>query len=132
MKAIPYNENDHYAMLALWWDSWADWVAIPPMMLPENGLIIYSDCNVPLCAGFVYKTDSCIAWVEHIISSKDAPKELRGGSVEFLINELSLLAKGLGFLICLTSSNKNGLIAKFENEKYQKTDLNTTILTKVL
>lgn len=132
MKAMPYSEHDHYAMLASWWDSWVDWVAIPPVMIPENGLIIYSDCGVPLCAGFLYKTDSCVAWIEHIISSKNAPKELRGGSVEFLINSLSDCAKDLGFLICLTSSNKNGLITKFENQKYQKTDLNTTILTKVL
>lgn len=132
MKAIPYNENNHYAMLASWWDSWTGWVAIPSIMLPENGLIIYSDCGVPLCAGFVYKTDSAIAWVEHIISSKDAPKELRGGSVEFLIIELSVLAKELGFIIALTSSKHNGLIQKFEHTQYVKTDLNATILTRIL
>jgi len=132
MKIIPYSENEHYAMLASWWESWSGWVAIPPIMLPENGLITYSDCGVPLCAGFVYKTDSCIAWIEHIISSKNAKKELRAGSVGFLISQLSLLAKNLGFTACLTSSNQNGLIAKFENAKYQKTDTNTTILTRIL
>jgi len=132
MKAMPYSENDHYAMLASWWDSWAGWVAIPPMMLPENGLVIYSDCGVPLCAGFLYKTDSCVAWAEHIISSKEAPKELRGGSVEFLINSLSNCAKDLGFKAVMSSIIHTGLINKMLSCGYTKTDLNMTNMLKVL
>lgn len=131
MITKKYTNDEHYKMLCNWWVSWK-WDALPSEALPQNGLLLYSDCGVPVCAGFVYQTDSCIAWIEHIISNKQAPKDLRRGAIEFLITELSLLAKELGFIIALTSSKHNGLISKFEQTQYVKTDLNTTILTRIL
>lgn len=131
MKTVNYNHDKHYEIISTWWTAWK-WDIIPTVALPENGIVIYSDCGIPLCAGFIYKTDSCIAWIENIISNKSAPKDKRGGAVDFLIKALCERAKELGFTVAMTSICHTGLMDKMISNNFQKTDLNMTNMLRVL
>ena len=65
------NENDYDEILVKWWKDWG-WEAPPKDFLPENGTsgLIVFDGDEPICAGFIYLTNSEVAWVDWIISSK--------------------------------------------------------------
>ena len=55
-----------------WWTKW-EWPGITKEMLPMNGcggLMIYKE-DTPIVAGFLYLTNSNIAWIEWIVSNKD-------------------------------------------------------------
>jgi hypothetical protein len=65
------NSNDYDDILLKWWKDWG-WDAPLKDFLPDNGtggLIVY-DGDTPICAGFVYVTNSSAAWVDWIVSSK--------------------------------------------------------------
>ena len=58
------NETDYDDILVDWWLQWG-WVPPQRDFLPNNGkggIIIYDD-ETPVCAGFMYLTNSKVAWV---------------------------------------------------------------------
>lgn len=91
------NEND-YDLLCKWWEAWG-WTIPPRDFLPENGcggLMVEKD-GVPIIAGFIYFTNSAVAWSEFIISDFNFKnKKDRKKSKEILIFELCELAKSKG------------------------------------
>jgi len=82
LNILALKENDYEDILCKWW---RDWRWNPPKrdFLPENGtggFIVY-DGDVPVCAGFMYTTNSKAAWCDWIISNmeyKDRKKEKKG------------------------------------------------------
>ena len=95
---IPLNESHYDEILVDWWKDW-EWV--PPLkdFLPDNGkggLIIYDE-KMPVCAGFIYMTNSKVAWIDWIISSKDYKKKPnRQQAISLLIHTLTQIAKNAG------------------------------------
>ena len=71
----PLNSNDYDNILLGWWKDWG-WVAPPKDFLPQNGEggIIILDGDVPICAGFLYASNSNLCWVDWIISNKQYRK----------------------------------------------------------
>ena len=68
----PLEYKDYDELLLKWWK---DWRVVAPSrdFLPSDGLggyIVY-DGDVPVCAGFIYNTDSNVAWCEFIVSIFD-------------------------------------------------------------
>ena len=66
------NENDYQEILIGWWAQW-NWTAPAKDFLPDNGkggIIVY-DGDIPICAGFIYMTNSSVAWVDWIVSNKE-------------------------------------------------------------
>ena len=66
----PLQEGDYENILCGWW---RDWKWVPPVkdFLPEDGTggyIVY-DGDIPVCAGFMYTTNSRAAWCDWIISN---------------------------------------------------------------
>lgn len=82
----PYENND-YEMLVKWWKDWS-WPAIPKEMLPPLGFI----ANEAACI-FLYDTGSAIAWIEWLITDKEAEKEVRGKSIDEVISHACDVAK---------------------------------------
>ena len=61
--------SDYEDVLVGWWKEWG-WQAPAQDFLPENGeggLMVMVD-NKPVCAGFMYITNSKVSWVDWIIS----------------------------------------------------------------
>ena len=121
MKYRYYTEDD-YSTLAQWWEAWG-WPVVPKAALPKTAIIISKE-GVDLCACFLYKSDSCICWAEYFISNKSAPKDLRKGSIEFLLERIAIEAREQGFTIMISSVKHRGLIKKLiasgYNPEYEK------------
>ena len=88
------NPSDYDEVLVNWWKEWG-WTPPPKEFLPEDGQggIMVSYKNKPVCAGFVYFTNSKVSWVEWIISDKNVDKKLRHNAVQFLIGVLTNACK---------------------------------------
>jgi len=67
LTARRLTEKD-YNTIVEWWKSWPEWEPLSQEMLPENGTggIIIEKEGEPIVAGFLYGTNSKIAWMEWI------------------------------------------------------------------
>ena len=128
------NETDYDVILLKWWDAWG-WRAPEKDFLPENGtggLIVY-DGNEPICAGFIYMTNSGVAWIDWIISSKEYRKKPhRKEALKMLVEELTILSKGSGSKYGYALIKNKSLIEVYETLGYIKGDSYTSEMIKVL
>jgi len=118
----PYELSDH-DMLADWWVK-QGWPVIAPASLPKIGLVAMSD--KPVCAGFLFQTDSNIAWSELIVADPESNIEDRDLCLDLLIIGLTKQAKFLGFGVVFTTLTHKRLIARYEKHGYNKTDQDVT------
>lgn len=125
-------EHNDYDMLVGWWKDWR-WTPPTREMLPENGKggILVLDDSVPVCAGFMYQTNSGIAWIEFIISNfqyKDKAK--RAEAITYLVEVLTNMAKVAGFTICYSISMNASLSNIFKASGYKTGATNFVELIK--
>lgn len=94
----PLNENDYDTILSEWWRNWG-WEPVERDFLPDNGkggLIVFDD-EEPVCAGYIYTTNSKVAWVDWIISSESYRKKpQRREAIKLLIETLTDICKNTG------------------------------------
>ena len=129
LKYRQLTENDYSDFLIKWWTD--NRFTPPPIdFLPNNGkdgIVVYdADTNTNIAAGFVYITNSEVAWVEYIVANFEVKdKELRKQAIEFLIKQLAL-SSGKKYLF---SSLKNpNLIKHYLNSGFVVGSQNTTEL----
>ena len=123
LKLRPYSPKD-YDMVSEWWRAWG-WPVIPPESLPEYGVVVESD-GQPVCAAWVYRTDTNICLLEWFISDRRASKAKRKGSVELLIEGGKQLGRALGYTKVFSNVRNQSLIKKLENSGMQRTDTGMT------
>lgn len=120
-KLTPSDYDD---ILLGWWKDW-EWEAPLKSILPNNGeggLIVYDD-DVPVCAGFVYQTNSKLAWVEWVISNKKyRTKPNRKVAIELLVRSLTMVASGAGYEFCYALTNSSALSETYKNIGYIEGD----------
>ena len=98
LNIIPLQQGDYENILCKWWKDWR-WTPPSKDFLPDNGeggWIVY-DNDMPVCAGFMYLTNSKAVWCDWIISNfeyKDRQK--RKEALELLVHIISLTAEDLG------------------------------------
>jgi len=70
------THTDYDDILLGWWKQWG-WEPPQRDFLPNNGKggVIVFDEDVPVCAGFMYMTNSKVSWVDWIISNKEYTKK---------------------------------------------------------
>jgi hypothetical protein len=128
------KEDDYEKLLVNWWKDW-EWQAPPKNFLPDNGtggFMVYNK-DIPICAGFIYKSNSKVAWVDWIISDKNyKDKESRKEALTYLIEALTEICKQLGYTYCYALINHKGLIKTYENLGYIKADKYNQELIKYL
>jgi hypothetical protein len=126
------NENDYQETLVKWWEDWG-WTAPEKDFLPDNGMggyIVY-DGDIPVCAGFIYITNSRVAWVDWIISNKEY-KEKRREAITMLIDTLTNLSKMSGSKYAYALIKNESLIKTYESLGYVKGDSYTSEMIKLL
>ena len=127
-------EDWDYELLLGWGKFWR--FPYPPKeFLPENGLggIMVLWRGKPACAGYIYRTDSSVCWMEWIMSSphiRDA--EVRSESLDYLIEALSLVAESLGYKWIFTSVKNERLINKYTDNGFEVGSKGTTEMIKKL
>lgn len=118
--------SDDYSTLYQWWIE--NRFTPPPVeMLPENGkggLMVISG-NTPVCAGFVYLTNSKCAWIEWIVADFNYREEDRDEAILFLLESLKSLAKQLGFVYIYSNVKNKHLVSKYESCGFVKGDSNS-------
>lgn len=91
-------EHSDYDTLCEWWTDWR-WTPPSRDFLPENGeggFIVYEG-ETPICAGYLYTTNSKAAWCDWIISNfnyKDRQK--RKDAIVLLVKTISDTAEAMG------------------------------------
>ncbi len=130
----PLNEFDYDNILLGWWEDWG-WVAPMKDMLPQDGIggIIVYDEDEPVCAGFLYMTNSKMSWVEWVISNKNYRKKpQRKEAIVYLIETLTNIAKNNGATFAYTVVKNKSLSAIYEQVGYANGDDNVKEMIKVL
>jgi len=130
LKLRRLEESD-YDTLVTWWKDWK-WEAPPRDFLPENGTggFMVSNNDSDICAGFIYLTNSKIAWIEFIISDKQYKEEDRNEAIQFLINSLSSVAEETGAKYGYAILKNKSLMKYYEEANFTVTsDKNTEMIT---
>ena len=104
------QESD-WETLQEWWAKW-NWPVVTKEMLPLNGLggLIVCKRDIPVVAGFLYLTNSDIAWMEWIVSNKDYKGNDRKKALELLILGLENIALSVGKNIIFSIGKNKSLI----------------------
>jgi hypothetical protein len=131
-NTTPLQHEDYDNILKGWWKDWG-WEAPSRDFLPQDGQggIMVWDGDTPVCAGFLYNTNSKVAWVDWIISNKEY-KESRKEALSILIQTLTSVAKNLDNKFAYALIKHNGLIGVYEQQGYTTGDSYNKEMIKVL
>jgi hypothetical protein len=134
LKIRELNDSDYEDILVGWWKDWG-WQPPQKDFLPDDGkggIIVYDD-DVPICAGYMYLTNSRVGWVDWIISNRNyTNKELRKDAIQLLVSRLTDIC-GLQDASTVYALIKNeSLINTYESLGYIKGDSYTSEMIKVL
>jgi len=133
MKVRSLKQDD-YNTLKEWWSFWR-FPAPSLFILPDYGLggiMIQNDDNEDLACGFIYDTNSHIAWVEYIVSNPKANKKDREEGVLKLLEELSLECSKRGYKVIFSSLKHEGLINKYIQSGFEIGTKGTSELIKLI
>lgn len=118
------NKDDYDQYLVNWWRDW-NWDPPEREFLPDNG-----ECGImvcangrPVCAGFMYVTNSSVAWVDWIISDKHfREKPYRKKCLESCVSELTRLAEMNGYKYVYALIKHTGLKELYKSLNYIEAD----------
>lgn len=128
------NDTDYEDILLKWWNDWG-WTAPERDFLPDSGRggVIVFDGDIPVCAGFMYLTNSKVAWIDWIISNKEYRKKpLRKEAIELLVAALTNISTDSGSKYGYALIKSKSLIETYEKLGYIKGDSYTSEMIKVL
>lgn len=115
-----FLEKEDYTLLQKWWKDWG-WTPIERDFLPLDGLggILVFVNEKPVCAGFLYFTNSKVAWLEFIISDKNyKDKKQKTKAIDSMILKLEEVAKGNNVKYLYTTTNEGSLKRRYEKLGY--------------
>jgi len=127
------NPSDYDDLLVGWWK---DWGFTPPdrEVLPDNaksGLIVF-DNTKPVCAGFIYLTNSKVVLIEWIISNKKYNnKRKKVKALNFLLDALILTCSKLKIKYIKADNESKSLTKAFEKKGFKKGDVLTHLIKKI-
>jgi hypothetical protein len=118
----PLNENDYDTILVQWWRNWG-WEPVEKDFLPDDGKggLMVLDGDEPICAGFIYTTNSKVAWVDWIISSDTYRKKPeRGEAIKLLVETLTNICRNTGHKYSYALIKHSNLVETYEELGYVK------------
>ena len=128
------NDTDYDNILVGWWKEWG-WEAPPKDFLPNDGaggMIVFDD-DTPICAGFLYMTNSKASWIDWIISSKTyTDREKRKYAISLLISTLTGLSKDMGNKYAYALIKHDNLIKTYQSLGYIKGESYQSEMIKIL
>mgnify|MGYP003120734450 CR=1 FL=1 len=104
--------EDDWETLQNWWSAWPEWPNMPKDMLPENGTggLMVEKNGVPVVAGFIYLSNSKVAFLEWVISNPDYREDDRNKIIKTLITKSEDLVRGLGYKALFSFTQHKKLI----------------------
>lgn len=128
------RDTDYDDILVGWWKDWG-WDAPTRDFLPDDGRggILVLDGEIPVCAGFMYITNSKVSWVDWIISNKNyREKPKRKEAIELLVSSLTEISKNSGSKYAYALIKNPSLIETYIGLGYNKADTYTSEMIKIL
>ena len=124
--------TDYDTLLFKWWDSWG-FKPPPRDFLPDGGTggLLISDNETPVCAGFIYMTNSKISWINWIISNKEYKNKNRNSAIKTLLKQLIDTAINSDAYYVFASNNNKFLINKFTDLGFVKGSKSTELILKI-
>lgn len=109
--SIRSIQESDWEMLQNWWKAWG-WPEMSKDLLPLNGLggLIVEKESKPIAAGFLYLTNSKVAWTEWIVSDPDYREDDRKDCLTMLVRGLEEVAVSTGYKIVLSVGRNKGLL----------------------
>lgn len=86
----------------------------------------------PICAGFIHRNDSSICSIGNLASDGSRDKELRGRAVDYLIDELIIDVKNLGYKMVTVTTNKSKLLDRLYDRGFDLFDSNLVQVGRAL
>lgn len=108
IEVVKFDCKKNYDMVVSWWNA----RGFPPVSieaLPTNGFVAV-DAEGPICAGWLYMTDSCLTWLEWIVANPQAKPIRLAKGLSRMLNHIKLTADTLGYTRVFTSMEHRGLI----------------------
>lgn len=123
---VRYLSENDYDTLCEWWSD-NRFPPPPREMLPDNGTggVMVTKGGLPVCAGFLYLTNSKCAWCEWIVADFHYRQPDRDSAILLVIESLKALAKDAGFKYIYTTVKNKSLISKYEACGFVKGDSNS-------
>lgn len=120
-----YEPKD-YEMLCSWWKS-KDFPCPPEVILPTTGYV----CD-EIAAGFLYLSNSALAYVEWVVADPNADKQKRSEALDKLFDHVFAEAKKAGAIMLFTSSNIPPYMERVKKLGFMDGDKQTNHFIKVL
>tara|TARA_R100000231_G_scaffold35649_1_gene31552 strand:+ start:27409 stop:27819 length:411 start_codon:yes stop_codon:yes gene_type:complete len=133
-NVIPLKDTDYEKILCKWWKDWR-WSPPSKDFLPQNGMggfMVY-DGDIPICAGFMYVTNSKAVWCDWIISNLEyKDRQNRKEALELLIKTISDEAKKEGAKYVYALIKNKPLVDAYKKYGFVEGDMYTQELIKTL
>lgn len=126
LEVRPYKLEQHYAIAHDWWIDHG-WTPLPSTHLPPIGFLVYF-ADVPVCAGWLYRTDSPIAMMEWVVANPEIKGPLRADALDLLIDTCKQTAKQLGHTMVLSWCHNDSLAQRYAKHHFIKGDTGLTSL----
>jgi hypothetical protein len=126
------NDNDYDDHLVKWWRDWR-WTPPPRDFLPEHGAggFMVCDSEQPVVAGYIYMTNSSVAWVEFIVSNMEYKhKQKRRDAIDLLMVTMSELVKISGKKYIYATLKNQSLINTYLAHGFEKGSSNSQEMVK--
>jgi len=131
LKIKPLSDKDYDEVLLGWWKDWR-WTAPPKDFLPDRGYMVYYN-DEPVCAGYMYVTNSNVVLLEWIISSfKFKDKKIRREALLTLIGSVTSLAEAIDKKYVYSLLKSNPLINLYEELGFVRGGNNGQEMIKIL
>lgn len=108
------QNEDFYKIVKNWWEK-IGWIAYPKDALSTTGIMI-CDKDRPICAAWIYQTDSSTGLIGHVITEKEIKAKLKKEAVKFLFKALEQEASKLAIKMLFFMITTNSLAKIAENE----------------
>lgn len=122
LQVRALQETD-WENLQSWWKWWR-WPEVSKETLPLNGLgglMVYKG-ETPVVTGFLYLSNSRVAWIDWIVSNPKYKEKDRKQSIELLINSLEEVAKQQDYSIIISITRSKHLIETHKKLGYTVDD----------
>jgi hypothetical protein len=110
LKLRSLQESD-WETLQTWWKAWG-WPEMSKDLMPLDGLggLVVEKDSKPIAAGFLYLTNSKVAWTEWIISDPNYRNEDRIECLKMVVQGLEDIAINSGYKIILSVGRNKSLL----------------------
>jgi len=105
--------QDDYETISKWWKWWR-WPIVPRDLLPNNGTggFMIEKNNIPIVCGFLYTSNSKLAWLEYIVSNPEYREDDRQDAIDSLITNIEEFSKSIGIKVLFSIGKSDSLKKK--------------------